>query len=147
MDYTNEELKLHIIQPETSDFIVQGRIISGTKKHIVADTRQLWDERFQMFQSDINKEIRVEIYSTNGILIKNKSNTCTLYAQVFIGSENITNKFLTQEFSWVRTSDDSESDAIWNSKHQGCGPEITVSAKEVVGSSLFECNVNTQRYE
>lgn len=144
---TLEEFNKHHIQPTPEDFSVEGRIVSGTMDCVVADTRQLWDDRFDMFQSDINKALRVVVYSKSGVFIKNRATTCTIYAQVLIGDVDITNTFNKQEFSWVRISEDAEADVQWNEEHKYLGPEITITSDDVIGSSLFECNVNTQRYE
>lgn len=127
-----------------TDIRIPGRLVTTAYNNQVVDTEQVWDSELKKSQQEINKDIaiRVLIFSTGGVVIKNGQGSCTLYAQVYKGNDNITSDISDNKYSWTRISTDNAADLIWNQAHEGCGPQITVTGDDVSGLAMFECNVN-----
>lgn len=139
---TQEEIDKHYIEPQLGDIVVEGKLVSVTMDCVVADTRQLWDEDQQLFQSDINKKqlVQVILISTKGLVLKNGCDT-KIYAQVYKNNENITDSIDAGKFYWVRISDNPAADTIWNNEHKWM-KEVEVPYAQIVNGCTFECNVN-----
>lgn len=87
--------------------------------------------------------ITVQIQSSNGNLFKvGKANT-TLTAYVFRGTENITDEIDSENFRWVRISEDTDlSDAIWNTSSKAIGKKsVIITEDDAIGRTVFNCEV------
>lgn len=83
----------------------------------------------------------VQIRTDLGNVILNGEGSRRLIAHVFRGAEEITDTLPGTAFSWKRTSEDTEDDQRWNSRHVGTGNEITVTKEDIYRSALFDCEV------
>lgn len=84
----------------------------------------------------------VQIVASNGTVFKNGNGTTVLTAYVYKGSDDVTSTFQKSAFSWVRTSNDTESDSSFNASHVGYGNALTVAAGDVDGTASFDCEVS-----
>lgn len=129
------------------DIVIPGSVITASADNIVAYSSQIYDNVSGKCQEEINNEkvYRVEIYSTDGITMSNNSQTCTLYAQVFEGNENITDKLNDSAFVWTRNSSNENADDYWNQMNESNRigkKQITVAYQDVDVRAMFECKVN-----
>lgn len=83
----------------------------------------------------------VQIRTDLGNVILNGEGSRRLIAHVFRGAEEITDTLPDTSFSWKRTSEDTEDDLLWNSRHVGVGNQITVTKEDIYRSALFDCEV------
>lgn len=84
--------------------------------------------------------VYVIITTDKGNTLHNSQGSITMTANVYRGSEPITN-LTDNQFSWTRTSSYTDLDTAWNSRHEGAGPTITVTAEDVIDRSQFDCIV------
>lgn len=84
---------------------------------------------------------QVYVYTTSGNLTLNGNINETLYAEVWRGSENITDTIMDSLYSWQRISTDPTGDAVWNKLHEGVGKSIVIGNADVVRKAMFVCNV------
>lgn len=86
--------------------------------------------------------IQVTILSSQGNIFRYNVINTTLTAKVYRGGEDITDSLSQDSFRWVRISDNSEEDAVWNAAHANFGSNIlNVSGSDVTGRATFNCNV------
>ena len=85
--------------------------------------------------------VHVEVFSSSGSSFINGDIGTTLEARVYRGALDITSSIAPQHFSWTRTSDNPEGDAVWSQLHEGIGSSVTIGDADVVRKAVFECNV------
>lgn len=81
--------------------------------------------------------VTVRIWGDN--FIRNGQGSVTLTATVEKGNEDITDRFGPTDFSWERTSGNTEYDREWNNRHKGIGRTITVTAQDIFKRATFDC--------
>ena len=88
------------------------------------------------------KMLRVEIYTTDSMIIKNKSQTATLTCKVFSWDTDVTEQYKSR-IRWIRTSNDSDGDTVWNANmsHRGC-TSITINSSDITINASFHCEVD-----
>lgn len=94
------------------------------------------------YSSDGEDAVAVYVYSVNGNLTLFGDREVDLYAEVWMGSENITALLPNELFSWERVSDDSQTDETWNSVHTGYGKTIHLTDSDVYKKAVFNCVIN-----
>lgn len=82
----------------------------------------------------------VEVSSSNGNIFQNHKVDTELSANVYISGSNITDTIPAEEFSWTRISDNSVSDAKWNSKNLK-GKSIRITTNDVTKKATFICTI------
>lgn len=86
---------------------------------------------------------RVEVLSMQGgNVIRNGQGEIRLTAIVWHGEEDITDRLLPTQFSWVIESGNVDFDKAWNARHEAIGKEITITAAEVNLKATVDCIVN-----
>ena len=85
--------------------------------------------------------LSVQIYSSNGNSFINNIISTTLTAKVYRGSKEITDTILSNLFNWIRLSENSDTDTIWNKQHEGVGNTITISEEDIYRKATFNCEV------
>jgi hypothetical protein len=85
--------------------------------------------------------ITVNIWSDNGNAFTNGAISTTLRVYVYKGIEDITDTIAANLFSWVRTSNNPDSDLIWNNAHKSIGSTLSITADDVTRSAIFSVEV------
>jgi len=87
----------------------------------------------------------VQILSeSGGNIIHNGQGQIVLVATVFHGENDITDRFLPNQFSWVIQSGNTDFDTAWNARHEAIGNRTTISAEEVNLKAQIDCIVNIE---
>ena len=81
--------------------------------------------------------------SQSGV-IRNGQGNIILYASVFKGGDDITDKYIPEQFSWIRDSGDADFDAGWNRLHKDYGNTVALTAEDVRGSAVFSCELESE---
>lgn len=81
--------------------------------------------------------------SQSGI-IRNGQGNIILYASVFKGGDDITDKYIPEQFSWIRDSGNADFDAGWNRLHKDYGNTVALTAEDVRGSAVFSCELESE---
>lgn len=89
--------------------------------------------------------VDVLILTDKGDVLKQGMEETTMTAHVYLGSKEITDTLEPSKFSWIRTSNNPESDTAWNSAHEGIGNVVKVTKSEIFARSKFECEVDYQQ--
>ena len=101
-----------------------------------------WQCRIQKGK-DGTSPYRVEVLSMQGgNVIRNGQGEIRLTAIVWHGEEDITDRLLPTQFSWVIESGNVDFDKAWNARHEAIGKEITITAAEVNLKATIDCIVN-----
>ena len=88
----------------------------------------------------------VQIYSeSGGNIIHNGQGQIVLVATVLHGEQDITDRLLPNQFSWVIQSGNTDFDTAWNARHEAIGNRTTISAEEVNLKAQIDCIVNIER--
>ena len=86
---------------------------------------------------------RVEIVTNNSTIISTKDDVATLTCKVYSWDADITDALDEALFCWKRTSNDIDSDQVWNAMQDHCGVKsISISADDVIENSSFICEVD-----
>lgn len=96
------------------------------------------------FAKDGENAIQVKVFSVNGNLTLVGDREVDLYAEVWNGSENITEQIPMSAFSWERTSDNPDADASWNLTKVGVGNTIHLADEDVIRRCNFDCIVSIE---
>ena len=96
------------------------------------------------FAKDGENAIQVKVFSVNGNLTLIGDREVDLYAEVWNGSENITERIPMAAFSWERTSDNPDADASWNLTKVGVGNTIHLADEDVIRRCNFDCIVSIE---
>ena len=87
----------------------------------------------------------VQILSeSGGNIIHNGQGQIALVATVLHGEQDITDKLLPNQFSWVIQSGNTLFDTAWNARHEAIGNRTTISAEEVNLKAQIDCIVNIE---
>jgi hypothetical protein len=88
------------------------------------------------------KMYRVEIYTSDSLIIEDSSQTATLTCKIYSWDTDITDRYKCY-IRWVRTSNDKESDKQWNtqSNHKGV-TSITIGSSDIAANASFHCEVD-----
>jgi hypothetical protein len=110
-------------------------------KYIAIYEEKEYTDIFTIFkQFDGESAYSIYIGSSSGCVFKNGIVSTFLKATVLKGGLDVTDKIPENNFKWVRTSDNSESDELWNSAtHRGKTLEIT--GEDVYRKAVFNCEV------
>ena len=88
----------------------------------------------------------VQILSeSGGNIIHNGQGQIVLVATVLHGEQDITDRLLPNQFSWVIQSGNTDFDTAWNARHEAIGNRTTISAEEVNLKAQIDCIVNIER--
>ena len=87
------------------------------------------------------KLYRIYIISTGGDTFKNGEGSTTLQAVVYSWDQEITATLEDSRFQWLRSSQDLEGDATWNTAHANDGKQIEVTAEDVPEQATFVCRL------
>lgn len=94
---------------------------------------------------------RLEMISTNGIIIKDPNFKTILQVFLFKNNRNITNEVLPRYFKWTRTSGHTEQDKIadaeWNLRWADGAKEIPITVDDVNNNAAFTCQYVTNDNE
>jgi hypothetical protein len=88
------------------------------------------------------KMYRVEIHTSDSLIINDLNQTATLTCKIYSWDTDITDAYKGY-IRWVRKSNDTESDKVWNSDntHKAC-TSITIDSTDVVVNASFHCEVD-----
>ena len=87
----------------------------------------------------------VQILSeSGGNVIHNGQGQIALVAIVLHGEQDITDRLLPNQFSWVIQSGNTDFDTAWNARHEAIGNRTTISAEEVNLKAQIDCIVNIE---
>ena len=87
----------------------------------------------------------VQILSeSGGNIIHNGQGQIVLVATVLHGEQDITDRLLPNQFSWVIQSGNTDFDTAWNARHEAIGNRTTISAEEVNLKAQIDCIVNIE---
>ena len=88
----------------------------------------------------------VQIHSeSGGNVIHNGQGQIALVATVLHGEQDITDRLLPNQFSWVIQSGNTDFDTAWNARHEAIGNRTTINAEEVNLKAQIDCIVNIER--
>lgn len=85
--------------------------------------------------------ITVKINSDSGVIFKNGQGVTTLTAQVFKGTEDITDTIQAANFKWTRNSGNPIADQHWNDSHAEGSKSIEVNGNEINSSTTFNVTI------
>jgi hypothetical protein len=88
----------------------------------------------------------VEIISHHGTIFRPAVVDTTLEAVVYTGGVEVTDRYLDADFRWVRKSEDTQADEVWNSAHYSSGGKtLHITDSDVYGRAVFFCELLTKR--
>lgn len=83
----------------------------------------------------------VSIVTSKGNTFKNGVGSTELVAHVYRGGTEITDLLAPKDFDWIKTSEDTNSDTIFNNAHIGYGNVLTVTSEDIWNMAQFDCKV------
>ena len=90
-----------------------------------------------------SKMYRIEIQSSGPMIMNYKNQTATLSCRVYSWDVDITDTLDASLFNWVRASNDSDQDKIWNDNtiHHG-RKTLTITTEDITNNANFYCEVS-----
>lgn len=85
----------------------------------------------------------IEITSDGPTVFTDKNQITTLSCKVYNQGEDKTGTISSSKFKWIRTSADTSSDSIWNSKHIGT-KTITITHSDIENNATICCKVDIE---
>lgn len=125
-----------------------GNVGMGGKNTINGYTT---DEYVKEIQTDLQGQIdginntkmyRVEIYTSDSLIIDNPDQTATLTCKIYSWDTDITEQY-KDYIRWIRTSNNTSGDEVWNSQsnHKGT-TSITIGSSDIAANASFHCEVD-----
>ena len=109
-----------------SDFYAMKESIDNTRNEIQNITN--------------SKMYQIQIESSGPLIMRDKTQSATLTCKITSWSEDITSQFDDSLFNWVRVSNNSEEDEIWNNNHKGV-KKIVITPNDIADNATFSCEV------
>ena len=100
-----------------------------------------FDKEAQDQITDAAGAVSIQVHSSRGSSFTNGVISTTLTATVLKGDKDITSSLNNNQFSWLRISENSHGDIIWNEQHQGVGSSISITEEDVYRKAMFECKI------
>lgn len=119
----------------TADLKEDGGKYMGTYTDFSPDAS---DDPHRYTWSKIKGETLITHISQKGF-VRNGAGSITLTASISDEKEDVTARYLTQQFSWIRESGRAEEDAAWNKAHEGVGRQITITHQDMHGGAIIDC--------
>lgn len=84
-----------------------------------------------------------EVISDGPTIFTDKNQVATLSCKVYYQGEDKTSTISSSKFKWIRTSANTPSDQIWNSKHTGV-KTIAITHSDIENNATICCKVNIE---
>lgn len=132
----------------TDDDLSMNPLVKGTLFTFVAHSKNGSTVRASIIlrppeEGEKGEDAILVSISQSGI-IRNGQGNIILYASVFKGGDDITDKYIPEQFSWIRDSGDADFDAGWNRLHKDYGNRVALTAEDVRGSAVFSCELESE---
>ncbi len=132
----------------TDDDLSANPLVKGTLFTFIAHSKNDTTVRASIIlrppeEGEKGEDAIIVSISQSGI-IRNGQGNIILYASVFKGGDDITDKYIPEQFSWIRDSGDADFDAGWNRLHKDYGNTVTLTAEDVRGSAVFSCELESE---
>ena len=85
------------------------------------------------------EQYRLEMNSSNGIIMTNNKFTTTLSVSLYLNNINITERTDKKYFRWVKISGDDVKDKEWNEAHREGVKELQLTALDILADTVFHC--------
>lgn len=86
----------------------------------------------------VNLSYRLNIYTSNGVILDRTNPSTTLSALLFYGSDDVTTENENYLF-WSRSSNDKAADDIWNEAHKNPSRSIVITRSDIKNNAMFTC--------
>ena len=110
---------------------IEARVEKTTYEQYVSNMNSTIEE----LRNNIN--YKIEIFSSNGEFFRNHIIQTTLTGIVYKGGNDVTSNFDSSWFKWTRTSNDNNSDTIWNNSHSTGSKSINITSDDVYKKATF----------
>ena len=84
-----------------------------------------------------------EVISDGPTIFTDKNQVATLSCKVYYQGEDKTSTISSSKFKWIRTSANTPSDQIWNSKHTGV-KTIAITHSDIENNATICCKVDIE---
>lgn len=84
---------------------------------------------------------KIDIVSSNGLIFRPESRDTVLKARVWLGDVEVTESLMTSQFRWIRTSNDTAADSVWNQNHYVGYKEVTITPADFFARADFKCEI------
>ena len=131
-DYHLETHRLSVISAGFNEFTGNFKVSTGQSvEDYIKDN---------VYQGENNIDIKV--YSADGNLTLINDREVDLYAEVWCGMTNITDRIPPSLFSWIRISTNKDADTAWNKTKEGIGKTIHLTDNDVIRRCTFNCIID-----
>lgn len=131
-DYHLETHRLSVISAGFNEFTGNFKVSTGQSvEDYIKDNA---------YQGENNIDVRV--YSVDGNLTLINDREVDLYAEVWCGMTNITDRIPPSLFSWIRISTNKDADTAWNKTKEGIGKTIHLTDNDVIRRCTFNCIID-----
>lgn len=90
-----------------------------------------------------SKMYQVQIESSGPLIMRDKTQSATLTCKIISWGEDVTSQFDDSLFNWVRISNNSAADEVWNNNHKGI-KKIVITPDDIADNATFSCEVEVQ---
>ena len=131
-DYHLETHRLSVISAGFNEFTGNFKVSTGQSvEDYIKDNA---------YQGENNIDIKV--YSADGNFTLINDREVDLYAEVWCGMTNITDRIPPSLFSWIRISTNKDADTAWNKTKEGIGKTIHLTDNDVIRRCTFNCIID-----
>lgn len=88
-----------------------------------------------------SKMYQVKIESSGPLIMRDKTQSSTLTCKVISWDKDVTSEFKDSAFNWIRISNNSDADIIWNDDHKGM-KKIVITVNDIADNATFSCEVD-----
>ena len=101
------------------------------------------DTKNEIANINTHKMYHTEIQCSGPTIMNIKNQSAVLSCKVYSWDTDITDSLDASLFKWIRVSNDSNQDKIWNANtiHQGC-KTLTITTEDITNNASFYCEVS-----
>lgn len=143
-----EQSKTDFNNKLNADIAEIGKTVASVGSNLTNTQNSLNDTKESLLQTknELNSVkdnivYKIEIVSSNGNVFKNGQFITSLSANVYHGSNDVTDTIDASRFKWTRISTDPQGDMAWNTSHAGGTKVMNVTPSDVRVRATFNCEL------
>mgnify|MGYP003375410155 FL=1 len=139
-----EKFNFSILETDENGNITQNGKVVIDKNGINAEFNTIKNSvtsiQGQLEKIENNASFTLNIFSSNGTVFKHGLIDTYLSPNLYMGQEDVTDKYPDKQFIWTRQSSDSDGDKYWNLAHQTGTKSLHITNSDIFIGASFTCS-------
>ncbi len=139
-----EKFNFSILETDENGNIIQnGKVVidkNGIDTEFISIKNSVTNIQEQIESIETNVSYTMNIFSSNGTTFRHGLIDTYLSPNLYLGQNDVTEKYPDKHFIWTRQSSDSDGDKYWNASHQEGTKSLHITNNDVFIGASFTCS-------